>query len=109
MIWTTTAWTIPANQALNAHPEFNYALVETPMGCLVLAETLVAKCLERFGLEGTVLATTTGDKLGGLNFRHPLYDVDAGYQRLSPVYLADYVSDGDGTGIVHSVPGLRCG
>ena len=104
VIWTTTAWTIPANQALNAHPEFNYALVETPMGCLVLAETLVEKCLERFGLEGTVLATTTGDKLGGLNFRHPLYDADAGYQRLSPVYLADYVSDGDGTGIVHSAP-----
>ena len=104
VIWTTTAWTIPANQALNAHPEFNYALVETPMGCLVLAETLVEKCLERFGLEGTVLATTTGDKLGGLNFRHPLYDVNAGYQRLSPVYLADYVSDSDGTGIVHSAP-----
>ncbi|WP_247597062.1 isoleucine--tRNA ligase [Hydrogenophaga sp. PAMC20947] len=104
VIWTTTAWTIPANQALNAHPEFNYALVETSMGCLVLAETLVEKCLERFGLEGTVLATTTGDQLGGLNFRHPLYDVDAGYQRLSPVYLADYVSDTDGTGLVHSAP-----
>ena len=104
VIWTTTAWTIPANQALNAHPEFNYALVETPMGCLVLAETLVEKCLTRFGLEGTVIATTTGDQLGGLNFRHPLFDADAGYQRLSPVYLADYVSDGDGTGIVHSAP-----
>jgi isoleucyl-tRNA synthetase len=104
VIWTTTAWTIPANQALNAHPEFNYALVDTPMGCLVLAETLVDKCLERFGLEGNVLATTSGDKLGGLNFRHPLFDVDAGYQRLSPVYLADYVSDGDGTGLVHSAP-----
>jgi isoleucyl-tRNA synthetase len=42
--------------------------------------------------------------LGGLKFRHPLFDVDAGYRRLSPVYLADYVSDGDGTGIVHSSP-----
>jgi isoleucyl-tRNA synthetase len=104
VIWTTTAWTIPANQALNAHPEFTYALVETPMGCLVLAETLVEKCLERFGLSGNVLATTQGDKLGGLHFRHPLYNVDPGYQRLSPVYLADYVSDSDGTGIVHSSP-----
>jgi isoleucyl-tRNA synthetase len=104
VIWTTTAWTIPANQALNAHPEFDYALVDTPMGCLVLAETLVEKCLERFGLKGTVLATTTGKQLGGLNFRHPLYDVDVGYRRLSPVYLADYVSDADGTGIVHSSP-----
>jgi isoleucyl-tRNA synthetase len=104
VIWTTTAWTIPANQALNAHPEFTYALVETPMGCLVLAETLVEKCLERFGLEGSVLATTPGDKLGGLNFRHPLFDADEGYRRLSPVYLAEYVSDADGTGIVHSSP-----
>lgn len=104
VIWTTTAWTIPANQALNAHPELRYALVDTPKGCLVLAETLVEKCLERFGLEGTVIATALGDKLGGLNFRHPLYDADKGYQRLSPVFLADYVSDSDGTGIVHSSP-----
>ncbi|HOZ64199.1 MAG TPA: class I tRNA ligase family protein, partial [Burkholderiaceae bacterium] len=104
VIWTTTAWTIPANQALNAHPELSYALVQTEKGCLVLAETLVDTCMERFGLTGTVLATAKGEKLGGLNFRHPLYDMDAGYRRLSPVYLADYVSDGDGTGIVHSAP-----
>ncbi|WP_353396059.1 isoleucine--tRNA ligase [Hydrogenophaga sp. 5NK40-0174] len=104
VIWTTTAWTIPANQALNAHPELTYALVDTPKGCLILAESLVEKCLERFGLEGAVLATVGGDKLGGLAFRHPLYDVDAGYKRLAPVFLADYVSDTDGTGIVHSSP-----
>ena len=104
VIWTTTAWTIPANQALNAHPEFTYALVDTPMGCLVLAETLVEKCLERFGLTGTVIATAPGKALGGLNFRHPLFDVDAGYKRRSPMYLAEYVSDADGTGIVHSSP-----
>ena len=104
VIWTTTAWTIPANQALNANPDFSYALVDTPIGALVLAETLVEKCLTRFGLEGTVLATTSGKSLGGLNFRHPLFDVEAGYRRLSPVYLAEYVSDADGTGIVHSSP-----
>ncbi len=104
VIWTTTAWTIPANQALNAHPELSYALVDTPKGCLVLAETLVDKCLERFGLAGTVLATAKGTQLGGLNFRHPLYEADAGYKRLSPVYLAEYVSDADGTGLVHSSP-----
>ena len=104
VIWTTTAWTIPANQALNANPDFTYALVDTPIGALVLAETLVEKCLTRFGLEGTVLATTSGKSLGGLNFRHPLFDVEAGYRRLSPVYLAEYVSDADGTGIVHSSP-----
>ena len=107
VIWTTTAWTIPANQALNAHPELTYALVDTPRGQLVLAEGLVDKCLERFGIDKahtTVVATAKGEKLGGLQFKHPLYDADAGYQRLAPVYLADYVSDSDGTGIVHSSP-----
>ena len=104
VIWTTTAWTIPANQALNAHPELTYALVDTPRGVLMLAESLVEKCLERYGLTGTVLATAVGEKLRGLVFRHPLFDVDAGYQRLSPLYLADYVTAGDGTGVVHSSP-----
>jgi isoleucyl-tRNA synthetase len=104
VIWTTTAWTIPANQALNAHPELSYALVETPRGLLVLAESLVDKCLERYGLTGTVLATTEGRNLGGLGFRHPLAHVHPGYDRLSPIYLADYVSADDGTGIVHSAP-----
>jgi isoleucyl-tRNA synthetase len=104
VIWTTTAWTLPANQALNVNPELVYALVNTDKGLLVLAESLVEKCLERYKLEGQVVATTTGEKLGGLNFKHPLYDVHEGYKRLSPVYVADYVSAQDGTGIVHSSP-----
>ena len=104
VIWTTTAWTLPANQALNVHPELVYALVNTDKGLLVLAESLVEKCLERYKLKGQVVATTTGNKLGGLNFKHPLYDVHAGYKRFSPVYVAEYVSAQDGTGIVHSSP-----
>lgn len=60
VIWTTTAWTLPANQALNAHPDLSYALVDTPKGYLLLAEALVEKCLERFKLQGTVVATTVG-------------------------------------------------
>jgi len=104
VIWTTTAWTIPANQALNANATITYALVDTPRGYLVLAASLVDKCLERYGQTGTVIATALGEKLGGLNFKHPLYDVHEGYRRLSPVYLADYVSEGDGTGMVHSSP-----
>ncbi|WP_066153196.1 isoleucine--tRNA ligase [Hydrogenophaga pseudoflava] len=109
VIWTTTAWTIPANQALNAHPELEYALVDTPKGVLLLGASLVDKCLERFGLTGNVLATAKGEALRGQVFRHPLHDLpDSGneysYRRLSPLYLADYVSDGDGTGIVHSAP-----
>ncbi|MBL0420925.1 isoleucine--tRNA ligase [Ramlibacter sp. AW1] len=104
LIWTTTAWTIPANQALNLNPEIVYALVETPRGRLVVAESLVEKCLARYQLEGRVLATVPGEKLAGLEFRHPLYDVDPGYRRLAPVYLADYATAEDGTGIVHAAP-----
>jgi len=104
VIWTTTAWTIPANQALNLNPALEYALVDTERGLLVLAASLVEACMLRYGLQGTVLATTLGEKLGGLNFRHPLSAADAGYDRLSPVYLADYATADDGTGIVHSSP-----
>ncbi|MBB1076854.1 isoleucine--tRNA ligase, partial [Rhodoferax sp. 4810] len=104
VIWTTTAWTIPANQALNLNPELTYALVDTERGLLVLAESLVEKCMVRFGLSGTVVATTLGKNLGGINFKHPFAHVDAGYDRLSPIYLADYATADDGTGLVHSAP-----
>lgn len=104
VIWTTTAWTIPANQALNLNPELEYALVDTERGILLLASVLVEKCLERYQLTGTVLATTLGKNLALLKFQHPFYDVDAGYRRFSPVFLADYATADDGTGIVHSSP-----
>jgi len=104
VIWTTTAWTIPANQALNLNPALEYSLVQTPRGLLVLASVLVDKCLERYGLAGTVVATTLGERLGGINFRHPLSHIDSGYDRLAPVYLAEYATAEDGTGIVHSSP-----
>ncbi|MFJ4393777.1 isoleucine--tRNA ligase [Pseudomonas sp. NPDC089396] len=98
VIWTTTPWTIPANQALNIHPEFKYALVDTGERLLVLAEELVESCLKRYNLEGSVIATAQGSALELVNFRHPFYD------RLSPIYLADYVELGAGTGVVHSAP-----
>ena len=98
VIWTTTPWTIPANQALNVHPEFNYALVDTGERLLLLAEDLVADSLARYGLQGEVLATAPGTALEMINFRHPFYD------RLSPVYLAEYVELDAGTGVVHSAP-----
>ena len=104
VIWTTTAWTIPANQALNLNPELDYALVDTERGILLLAAVLVEKCLARYQLTGTVLATAQGKHLALLNFMHPFHDVDAGYRRLSPVFLADYATADDGTGIVHSSP-----
>ena len=63
VIWTTTPWTIPANQALNAHPDIGYALVTTPRGHLVLARDLVEACLKRYGLDGTIVATAPGAAL----------------------------------------------
>ncbi len=98
VIWTTTPWTIPANQALNAHPEFEYALVATERGHLVLAVELVAACLARYGLAGRTVATTRGAALEYIRFRHPFYN------RAAPVYLGDYVALETGTGIVHSAP-----
>ena len=104
VIWTTTAWTIPANQALNLNPELVYALVDTERGLLLLAETLVESCLTRYGLKGPVLAKTKGEALSGIEFKHPLAHVDPGYDRSSPVFLADYATAVDGTGLVHSSP-----
>ncbi|WP_220814557.1 isoleucine--tRNA ligase [Pseudomonas paralcaligenes] len=98
VIWTTTPWTIPANQALNVHPEFTYALVDVGDRLLLLAEEMVESSLQRYGLQGEVIATAPGAALELINFRHPFYD------RLSPLYLADYVELGAGTGIVHSAP-----
>ena len=104
VIWTTTAWTIPANQALNLNPELTYALVDTERGLLLLAESLVDKCLERYKLTGKVVATTVGKSLAMIKFKHPLAHVHAGYDRFAPIYLADYATADDGTGIVHSSP-----
>ncbi|MHC1481239.1 isoleucine--tRNA ligase [Frateuria aurantia] len=104
VIWTTTPWTLPANQALNIHPEFEYSLVQTGRGVLLLARDRVEACLADYGLSGDVLASVPGAALADLRFRHPLYAVDSGYARTSPIYLADYVTLDTGTGIVHSAP-----
>jgi isoleucyl-tRNA synthetase len=98
VIWTTTPWTIPANQALNVHPEFVYDLIETERGLLIVAAELRETCLARYGLGGRTLASCKGKELERIAFRHPFYD------RLSPVYLGDYVTLEQGTGIVHSAP-----
>ncbi len=98
VVWTTTPWTIPANQALNMNPEISYALVATPRGHLVLAQDLVERCLARFNLDGKIVASAKGEALELIRFRHPLYD------RAAPVYLGSYVTLEQGTGVVHSSP-----
>ncbi len=108
VIWTTTPWTIPSNQALNANPEVTYALVQAERDgqplLLITAQDLVESTMQRYKLDGTVIATTLGAKLEGLRFKHPLHAQDAFYDRTSPVYLADYVTVDSGTGVVHSAP-----
>lgn len=104
VIWTTTAWTIPANQAINLNPEITYALVDTQQGLYIAAENLVESCLERWGLEGKTVATALGAKLDMIEFHHPLSKVDAAYDRCAPIYLADYATATEGTGLVHSAP-----
>lgn len=108
VIWTTTPWTIPSNQALNVNPEVTYALVQTTRDgqplLLILAQDLVESSLARFKLEGVTIATCQGEDLAGISFLHPLHAADTFYNRLSPMYLADYVTTESGTGVVHSAP-----
>ena len=104
VIWTTTPWTIPANQALNVHPELDYVLIETEHKFLLLAKDLSEAALERYNMKGFVVGTVKGERLDMLTFRHPLWHMHEGYQRLSPMYLAEYVESTAGTGIVHSSP-----
>src|SRR5258708_386703 len=98
VIWTTTPWTLPGNQALNVHPEFTYQLIDTEKGLLVLAAELREVCLKRYGLTGKVVAECKGRDLENIRFKHPFYD------RTAPVYLGEYVTLDTGTGIVHSAP-----
>ena len=98
VIWTTTPWTLPGNQALNVHPDLQYNLVDTPKGLLILAAQLQEACLKRYGLEGRTLASCKGAALENIRFQHPFYE------RRAPVYLGDYVKLDTGTGIVHSAP-----
>jgi isoleucyl-tRNA synthetase len=98
VIWTTTPWTLPANQALNVHPDVTYNLIDTPRGLLILAADLQDVCLKRYGLEGRTVASCKGKALENIRFQHPFYE------RQPPVYLGDYVTLDAGTGIVHSAP-----
>ena len=97
-IWTTTAWTLPANRCLAVHPELSYELVRTEAGDLIVASELREECLQRWQLAGKVLGRAPGAALAGLVFRHPFYDRDA------PVLAGGHVSAAEGTGLVHTAP-----
>ena len=101
VIWTTTPWTLPANQAVALHPDFQYALVRTAKGLLILAESLREGALARYGLAGgaEVIAHTTGQALEGVVLWHPFQE------RQVPVIVGDHVTADAGTGAVHTAPG----
>ncbi len=102
IIWTTTPWTLPANQAIAFHPDFTYVAVEVDDEVWVVAEDLLAKCFAEFGIEEggyKVLASFPASVLEGKKCSHPFLDRD------SLLVLADYVTADSGTGCVHTAPG----
>ncbi|MBP7581715.1 MAG: isoleucine--tRNA ligase, partial [Vogesella sp.] len=99
VIWTTTPWTLPANQAVSVSAKLVYQLVECAKGKLILAKDLVEATMKRYGVESyTVLGETTGDKLELLRLAHPFY------AREVPVICGDHVTTDAGTGLVHTAP-----
>ncbi len=98
-IWTTTPWTLPANQAVSLHPEFDYVLAQAADECLVLAEELYEGALERYEIDAELVGRFKGAVLENLLLQHPFYD------RQVPVILGDHVTAEAGTGAVHTAPG----
>jgi isoleucyl-tRNA synthetase len=104
VIWTTTPWTLPANQAVALRAESTYVLAAAGDGAgrrgVIVAEDLLAPSLERFGLAGAaVLARFEGRALEGLKLEHPFEG------RQVPVILGEHVTLDAGTGAVHTAPG----
>ena len=97
VIWTTTPWTLPANQAVSVHPELDYDLIQTSKGLLILARELAQATLARYSEEGArVLASCKGASLNGLMLNHP-FD-----ERQVPVICGEHVTTDAGTGLVHT-------
>ncbi|MFM8331861.1 MAG: isoleucine--tRNA ligase, partial [Candidatus Methylumidiphilus sp.] len=102
VIWTTTPWTLPANQAVALNPELDYAVVQVGDGTerLILAEALLKDALLRYGVaEYRVVAYCKGSALEGVELQHPFLD------RRVPVILGEHVTTEAGTGAVHTAPG----
>ncbi|MDQ5904494.1 MAG: isoleucyl-tRNA synthetase, partial [Pseudomonadota bacterium] len=98
VIWTTTPWTLPANEAVSVHPEFDYDLIETPKGALILAHELAESCLKRYELEGAVVGSCKGAALDQILLRHPFQARDVA------IICGTHVTDEAGTGQVHTAP-----
>jgi len=100
VIWTTTPWTLPANQAVALHPELDYLLLQAGDERLLLAEALHRDALSRYGIDdATIVGRCKGADLELLRLHHPFYD------REVPIILGDHVTTEAGTGAVHTAPG----
>src|SRR5690242_3061060 len=101
VIWTTTPWTLPANQAVCLHADIDYAFVQVGSEVLILAQKLLDNVAKACKLEGyRVLAVKKGrEGFDGLETQRPLTT------GLSPVLLGDFVTLEQGTGCVHIAPG----
>lgn len=97
VIWTTTPWTLPANQAVSVHPELQYDLIQTGKGMLILGHDLAESTLARYAEANVkVIATCKGSALKGLLLQHPFDN------RQVPVICGEHVTTDAGTGLVHT-------
>ena len=100
VIWTTTPWTIPANEAVSLNPDLTYAEVLTEKGKLVVLEKFVDTLLAKFNLENKgILRTFKGQELEGITYHHVVLDKEC------PTLVGNHVTDEDGTGVVHTAGG----
>ena len=100
VIWTTTPWTIPSNEAVCLNENLVYAEVKTEKGKLIMLEKFVDQLLAKFNLENQgVLRTFKGKELEGITYHHVVFDKEC------PTLLGNHVTDEDGTGVVHTAGG----
>ena len=100
IIWTTTPWTLPANQAITVSEALEYSVVKTEKGHFIVAYNLLAHLMSVFGIEEySVLATVKGSELMVLRAQHPLIP-----ERQVPIITGEHVTADSGTGLVHTAP-----
>lgn len=101
IIWTTTPWTLPANEAVALNGKMEYAFVQVPDNkCYLLASDLVEQVMQRYGIEKyTIVAKVLGEQLAGLKLKHPFYT-----DKRVPIVLGEHVTTEAGTGCVHTAP-----
>ena len=100
VIWTTTPWTLPANQGVALSPDLEYVVVQCETERLVVAEALLKDTMLRYGNDNYhVIGYCKGSAWEYQLLQHPFYD------RQVPVILGDHVTVEAGTGAVHTAPG----